>query len=258
MQLAAEGLVKPSADERVEQVRHLGLHPGQHLGTFDGRKDAGFVHLFDNQRHRAHHCRTDLLHHADENARGRGLLDIIDAGADEDRVQAADAHLIGVGHRQDAEEAVFLVTGLCLKRFNDVVAEIPVAEHDALGVAGRAGSIDDGGEVVRCRVLDDAVALECIAVFLDELEGLDVDDEGQFLTHLVAEFGHATLRDEDDLALGVGQDVGDFVFAAVGQDRDGDASEGGRGEERNGPVRHVLRQDGHLVTCADAEAEQTL
>ena len=51
---------------------------------------------------------------------------------------------------------------------DDVLAEIPVAQHHALGVAGGPGSIDDGRQVVSLRLGRMAFACEGMVVLLDE------------------------------------------------------------------------------------------
>ena len=49
-----------------------------------------------------------------------------------ERIEYAKTHLVGVGHRQDRQPSVLLVGLLCVPGLDDILAEIPVAQHYAL------------------------------------------------------------------------------------------------------------------------------
>ena len=224
----------------------------------DGGSHALAVDFFYDERHRAHDGGAHFLHGGHEYARGGRLRYIIHARTHVCGVEAAYGHFIGVGHGQYAHEAVALAAALCLVRSHDVLAEIAVAQHHALGGAGGAGSVDDGGQGIGVRSLGPAVALEGFAVFADELEGFDIHHEGKLFQTLLGNFAQKFWRYVEYLGFGVGEDVLYLVGGGIRKDGDGHAAEGGGGEERHCPVGHVGRKYGYAVAGADAEAGKPL
>ena len=70
-----------------------------------------------------------------------------DPGAGEQRRILADA-LVGVPHRQHRKQQVAGAERHRLRDRVDLEDEVGMGEHDALRFAGRAGGVDDGGQVV--------------------------------------------------------------------------------------------------------------
>ena len=224
----------------------------------DGGGHALAVDLFYDERHRAHDGGAHFLHGGHEYARGGRLRYIIHARTHVCGVEAAYGHFVGVGHGQDAHETVAFAAALGLVRCHYVLAEIAVAQHHALGGAGGAGSVDDGGQGIGVRSLGPTVALEGLAVFADELEGLDIHHECEFLQALLWNLAQKLGRYVEYLGFGVGEDVLNLVGGGIRKDGDGHAAEGGGGEESHCPVRHVGRKYGYAVAGADAEAGKPL
>ena len=121
------------------------------------------------------------------------------------------------------------------------MADVAVAQHHSLGLAGGARSVENGGQVVGLGVFNPAVALEVFFVFLDKFQCFDVHYQRQLVDALLAEFVSEPFGDENHLALRVVEDVGHFVFRAIGQDRYGHTTESCGSKERQRPVGHVLR-----------------
>ena len=145
---------------------------------------------------------------------------------------------------------------MCVPGFLHVGAEVPVAQHDSLGITGGAGRIDDGRDVHRLGMLRGAVAGVLGPVGPDQLEGADIYDYMKALKSLFAYLGKLLPGDEDGLGVGMRQDVLNLVRGDLWQHRHRDAAVGGDGEERHAPVGHVLRKDGYLVGGIDAEGSQ--
>ena len=257
-ELATEGLHHPPADEPAQDAGDVLVGPGEDTAFLDRGEDAVLDHLFDDERDGAHDGGPDLLHRGEKDGGSRRFLERIAGRAHIEGIQRGNAHLIGVGGRQDAQETVFLEGRLGLEGGRQVAGQVAVAEHHALGLPGGAGGVDDAGQVVRRGILHPSVALEIFLVLLEELEGLDVDDQGQFLLARFAELRKHALGDEDGLGFRVVENVGEFVFRTVGEDGDRHAAEGRGGEERYDPVGHVLREDGYAVAVLDPEAGHPL
>ena len=54
-------------------------------------------------------------------------------------------------HREQHDEAIVVHHGHDLPAALDVVEQVAVRKHRALGAAGRAGGVDDDGEIVALR-----------------------------------------------------------------------------------------------------------
>ncbi len=254
----AEGLHQTRADEHVQDLGHVLLQPGEDAALLDRRDDTVPVDLLHDERHREHDGRSHLLHGRNQDARSRGFLQVVAAGTHVEGVDGRNAHLIGVCDGKDRQEPVLLEARLRLEGGRQIVGDVPVRKHHALGVAGGSGGVDDRGQVVRLGHGGPSVALEIFVVLLDELEGLDVDDKGHPLVAGRRNLAGEALGNEDDLGLGVGEDVRDLVLGAVRKDGNGDAPERGRGEKSDDPVGHALREDRHLVAGADPVAGHPL
>ncbi len=177
-EFSAEGLHQTRVDEHVQDLGHMLLQPGEYAALFYRGYDTVPVDLLHDERHREHDGRLHLLHGRDQDARGRGFLQVVAAGAHVEGIDGRNAHLIGVCDGKDGQEPVLLEAGLGLEGGRQVVGDVPVREHHTLGVAGGSGGVDDRGQVVRLGHGGPSVALEIFVVLLDELEGLDVDDQG--------------------------------------------------------------------------------
>ena len=173
-------------------------------------------------------------------------------------IQHADAHLIGVRQGQDGQEHFVAEERFRLPGGQDVGAEIPVAKHDALGGAGGSGSIDDAGQVVRCRRGNGPVA--GIGLFADTGDGqvVGIEDDPHLGEQFLGNFVDQALGSEYGLALRVADDVGHLIGREFLQHRDGDAPERHDGEISHRPVGDVLGQDGDTVAAVDTEIGELL
>ena len=117
-----------------------------------------------------------------------------------------------MGHRQDGKPDILLGGLEGMVGGNDVLAEVPVAEHHSLRLSGSAGGVDDGCQVIGLRVGSMPVAGEGRVVLVDDFESLDVHHEGHLLPDGFRNFREQAFRHEYGLALRMGQDVGDLVL----------------------------------------------
>ena len=138
----------------------------------------------------------------------------------------------------------------------DIGAEVPVAEHYALGIACSAGSIDDGGDVHRLGVLGGTVAGVFGLIHTDEAEVADVDDDVKALQGRVTYLRQLLARHEDGFGVGMHEYVLHLVRRDLREHWDGDAAVGSDGEKRDAPVGHILGKDRDLVRSVDAESGQ--
>ncbi len=192
-ELAAEGLHHAPADEPVQDVRDVFIGPGKHAALLDGGKHAVFHHFLDDERHGAHDGGMHLLHGGEQDGGSGRLLKGIAGGSYIERVDGRNVHFIGMGCRKDGQETVLGPQRLCLEGGGEVRTDVAVAQHDALGLSGGSGRVDDAGEVVGVGIFYPAVALEVLVVFLDNVEGLDVDDQSKLLLALFTELGKKAL-----------------------------------------------------------------
>ena len=140
------------AYQACKQFRCPGIQPAEESALAYGRQDAAAVDFLDDKRHCKHRRRTHLFEGRNQHCGSRRLLYIYYLGAPGKRVEHTYAHLVGVRHREYGEEYVPLVHMVGVPGCGDVLAEVPVAEHHALGGSGGAGGVDNRREVVRLRV----------------------------------------------------------------------------------------------------------
>ena len=198
-ELAAEGADDAPADEPVQDPGNVFVGPGEDAAFLDGGPYTVLNHFFDNQRDRADDGGLYLFHGWNQYGRGSRFLKCEAGSPHIEGVERRHIHLIHVGGRKDAQEPVFFECGLSLERSCQVGTDVPMAEHDAFGFSGGAGSVDDGGKVVRLRVFYPTVALEIFLVFFQEFEGFNVYDQRELLAAFIAQFPHHALGNEQDL-----------------------------------------------------------
>ena len=175
-----------------------------------------------------------------------------------------------VGQGQERQGRVVAAEIDDLGQRQDVAREIGVAEHDALGPAGRSRSIDDGGQVPgpdRAGLSLEAPGLLLLEApaHLDDVRegvrpgrGVALDDDDALERGKPAPDGldlapQIEVRADDDLRAGVVDDVPDLIGGERGVDGDGDGSGREGGEVGHDPLRPVLGEDGDPVAGPDAE-----
>lgn len=219
---------------------------------------------------------VDLFKDAGDDQEHGGLegLDVrqqvLDAGGETEDTLARQDHVHDetsehVGDGQEEEQA-------CLRGINDVAEdlagafrcgdEVRVREGHALGVSGRSGGVDDGGDV---RGGDGCAAL------LDVLDGdagggagyhalgsavEGVDRHGVFGSHGVHELGLLGGGREDTGDVRVGEDVLDLGGGVGLVDRDGDRADGQEREVQEEPLVRGRCQDRDGVAGLHAKADE--
>ena len=163
-----------------------------------------------------------------------------------------------MGHWQNIQPSVFLIALHTVVGGEDVVDEVAVREHHTLCIASGTGSVYQGCEVVSARLGGPSVAGERLIVALDDLEGVDVDDQNELVYAFLAELGHAALGNEDSLRFGMVEDIAHLSCGGIRQNRDGNPAEGSGAEECYRPVRLAVGQDGNTVAGTYAVTGQGL
>src|SRR6266436_718280 len=106
--------------------------------------DQTHVNFFEEARDGGGYRGTNLAKRLGD---GIHRFDIGESGALED-VDVVERAAIDVGEREKGERHVILgIQAEVVAQVGDVRAEIAVREHDALGLAGGAGSVDERGEL---------------------------------------------------------------------------------------------------------------
>ena len=271
LHVAAEGLHEAVLDLLVDDLVDAGdLEEELHEGLVDGRLDLGLVDLLHHERHGDQQVRLDVGECLEERGRGRGLAEPVDGRAVAERVDELDYEAVHMGHREHRDHLARRDVALAEV---DVGAEVPVGQHDALRVAGGAGSVVDRGQVVpvvgredhivravagrplgRERGVDPGVGLrDLVGSGVEQLPGVDVDDELDS-RHLVdVQLLELILVGEEGDALGVIHQEGGPVGGEVGQQRHDHGFVGVHGEVGHTPGGAVAGPEGDLLTLLDAE-----
>ena len=135
-------------------------------------------------------------------------------------------------------------------------------EGHSLGVSGRAGGVDDGGDVRgrdgRAALLDvlDGDAGGCAGDHALGAAVEGVDRHGVFGGHRVDELGLLGGGREDSGHVRVGEDVLDLGRRVGLVDRDGDRADGQESEVEQEPLVRGRRQDRDRVTGLHAQADE--
>ena len=246
---------------------------GQALAP-DLRPDLEPDHLFDDQGHGQHDGRPDGREGRKKHGRGGRLAEVgYGSGLHHGSDQAQRA-FVDVGQGQQRHHAVRRPDVDQLRHGQGVADDVPMGQHDALGMAGGPRGIDDGGQVLLADLGRDAAdqleglgpdlaqfhfavgdqLLQPVAVGLgvDDRKIVDQDAELEVIEGAVLELDVLLLRDEHGLGLGMAQDVMDLRGREIGQDGDGHGAQRRDGEKGDAPVRAVLAEDGHPVAVGDA------
>src|SRR6266850_1011542 len=121
-------------------IKKLSLDAGVPGALFDQTR----VDLFEEARDSGGYRGTNL-----EKSLGDGInrFDVGQRGTLEE-VDVVERSAIDVGEREKGERDVILVIQAeVVAQIGNIRAEIAVREHDALGLAGSAGSVDERGEL---------------------------------------------------------------------------------------------------------------
>ena len=122
-----------------------------------------------------------------------------------------------------------------------------MAQHHALGIPGRSGSIDDCSQVIGLRLANTAVACKRRIVPLYQREILDVDDKNHLVHAFPAELRQHAAGNENGLASRMIQDIGDLVFRRIRKYGHRNPSERHKREHGDSPVGHILGKYRHPV-----------
>ena len=178
-----------------------------------------------------------------------------------------------VRERQEADRQVALHTEFKgVERDGEIGGDVAVGEHGALGNAGGAAGVDDGGQIVRGDCVGQGVQLR------HALRGTGVHERGhgergQIRGRLVHEddvFDLGFLLDGAQLGqlrgggdkrrfgAGVAQKNRDLPGGERGVDGHGDGAGEQDGEVGDGPLGAIFGQDGDAIVVADAVAAELL
>ena len=153
--------------------------PGKDLNhrLVQHRLHLGLEDLLHHKRHGDELVRPDFLEGFHQCAWCRGLSQPVDRRAVAERVDELGHEAVHVGHREHGDHPV-LVRGRTMNLAElDRGAEIPVGQHHALRVAGRAGRVVDDRQIVHVvSRVDDILRAEAVRVLLGE-EIVDVVPE---------------------------------------------------------------------------------
>ena len=207
------------------------------------------------------------------------LDDLVDPAVDRGREAAGELgreqHLAErVGHRQPQELQVVLVEDVLDVDGLALVDPGLVPQPDALGPAGGAGGVDQRGELVgldrldrgrhRAGVLDEELLAEVGELVQRDdpvtvaraVEGDDLADARDLALALVELGQLLVVLDEDDLALGVAQDVGRVLGVRRRVDGRGGAAGAHDRQVREDPLVARAGGDADPLLGLDAERQQ--
>ena len=196
------------------------------------------------------------------------------------QVQVDDHPLEAVAERKERHGDVVPGQLQDLARGEDVRHEVAVRQHDAFRLAGRAGRVDDGGQIVWRHRLDPPVPHRVEVSTLREgraarepfapgrgarsatldgryvVERHDVLDAGQTAANGLQLGRLPLVRNERDAGAAVGQDVLDLLGGQCRIDRHGDTAGREDGEVRQLPLRPGLCGDRHPIAGLEPRIDQ--
>ena len=273
-ELAAEGPLELEAGDPLEgraQDRDLVKRD-----LLEGGLDARAVDFLDDQRDREHQRRPDCYEGGKEGRSRRRPVEVVDCGAVHDGDEKADRELVGVGEGQDGKEAVRPPEQGERRRRPGVVDEVAMSEHDAFGLAHRAGRIEDGSQFVRLdrrrREGDEGPihgkgqaggtrrehprdrGVPRAGGHGEDAEVFERNENPLF--PFAGDLGCEALGDDENLALGVLQDRGYLLAQEVGHDGDGDRPRADDAEIGKPPFGPVLGEQGHSIAFPYTEEAQ--
>ncbi|OPZ68635.1 MAG: hypothetical protein BWY83_02248 [bacterium ADurb.Bin478] len=151
---------------------------------------------------------------------------------------------------------------------NDVIDDVALRQHDPFRVAGGAGGVDDGSEVLLLGsrqfggrrfgafFLQEFAVKRAVAFF--SALGAQIFQRENHQRHggQLFQFVPVFLADKDSLAAGMADDVTDIVFRKAGQDRHRYRRHGGDREIGDGPVGTVVPQQSDAISRFHAQRGQ--
>ena len=232
--------------------------------------DQARVNFFEEARDGGGNRGTNL-----EKRLGDGInrFDVGESGALED-VDVVEGAAIDVGERQERKRDVTLgIQAEVVAQIGNVRAEIAVCKHDALGLAGGARGVDDGGELtrknsrgalavsgnIRCaRASDEGFVAQALGGNVPS--GISDDDLFKFRKFLAN--GKKLLQlfrasDEGHFGATMLQDVGHTVRGLVEVDGNGDAPGASYGKVRSVPFGPIRGEKTDAIAGLDAEFHES-
>ena len=165
------------------QQRFVDLHRGAHLlfkPLATNLVPDALVHCFYKQRNERQGVRLEGL---------EVLHNVLDAIVDKclctdiDNAKFTTGHFVGVVRRQNRNKAVFIIIAHGFAGGVDRSGQVPLAEHNTLAGAGRAGGKEQGAATLHIRLHIQVRTITC----LDSLvaHGNHVGSGNNVITHLV-------------------------------------------------------------------------
>src|SRR6266403_2615521 len=232
--------------------------------------DQARVNFFEEARDGGGNRGTNL-----EKRLGDGInrFDVGESGALED-VDVVEGAAIDVGERQERKRDVTLgIQAEVVAQIGNVRAEIAVRKHDALGLAGGARGVDDGGELtrknsrgalavsgnIRCaRAGDEGFVAQAFGGnFRTGISDDDLFELGKVLANGKKLLQLCRTGDEDNFRATMLQDVGHPVRGLVEVDGNGNASGTGYGKVRGVPFGPIRGEKTDAIAGLDAEFHES-
>ena len=160
-------------------------------------------------------------------------------------------------HRQHREPFVLLARFEGMICSKDIMHQIAVAEHNALGIARGAGSIYEGRKVVCIRLYSAAITGERIVIASDNLKSVKIIHQRHTLKAILWHLGRKLAAHKKHLCFRVCENVAHLVFGTVRKDRDNHPSECHGREKGDAPIRHTLTKQGNARTASYSIAGHT-
>jgi len=177
-----------------------------------------------------------------------------------------------VGQGQEGQEQVLFVEIRAAAGGMGVEQDVAVTEHHALGLAGGARGIDDGGQLVGLQGMGLQLALEAeqpvgqgiqarvvgLVIRLDGVHGDDAPETFEAVAHLQDLLPLQAALHHHQLHIGLAHDVGDVLGAVVGVQGHGDQAQPQTGLVEHHPFPAVAQHDRHPVAGLEALLEHGL
>ena len=265
------------ADDHLPQRRDGAGHPDQGFSPESG-KDLGPDHFFDDQGNGQDEGRLDRPEGGKQHRGRRRLVDVRDRSPLHQARDQSQGAFIDVGQGEERQQAVLAVHIDEAGRGQDIADEVPVGEHDALGMPGRSRSVDDRSEVLGLDLRgdpaqplqghrldlaefvtalgDQPAELVLARIRFDHGKIVDQDPRLEVVEGRLVNLAVQLLGDKDGLGLGMPENVMDFRRTEIRQDRHGDGAHGGDGQVGDAPVGTVLAEDGDPVAVDDSPVGQ--
>ncbi len=264
-QRAAQGLQQFFAGESMQPLAEKwhAVEPAHQSALLQFGQNAFAIDLVHYQRNREHAGRFDHLHAGQKFLRRRHALQVIDGDADRHGTEHAAGGFVGVRERQNGQKTILVGDGKAFDAVYDIVDDVAVRQHNAFGVAGGAGGINDGRQILLGRLRPLALHHPGFLPAFVMQSGLGfgrvLDAEifqrknDQRIGFQFFQFRTLFFADKYRLAAGMAYDMPGIVLCKAGQYGHDHPSGGGDRQIGYGPVGAVFSQQSNAIPFVQAE-----